>query len=114
VGDEYHIENLHNVQGLQMGRGGSQKNYFHAAPRAEQRQLVEELVRQTRAHASELAEPEELALAAAELDSELDRDEPRAGKLQSLLDRLARAAGGVTAVAEAVSDVRRAIGLDGS
>jgi Family of unknown function (DUF5955) len=113
MGDKYNIKSIDNVQGLQIGSGGSQVNNFRTVSRAEQRQLVEELVRQARAHAGELTAPEKLESAAVELDTELGRDEPRESRLRSLLGRLTVAAGGVTAVAEAVSKVRQAIGLDG-
>jgi hypothetical protein len=112
MGDSYNIENLSNVEGLQMGPDGVQVNNFGAA-RAEQRRLVEELIRQARSHARELAAPDALTSTAAELETELDREEPREGRLRDLLGRLTMAAGGVTAVAEAVDKVRQAIGLDG-
>jgi polyhydroxyalkanoate synthesis regulator phasin len=111
MGDSYNIENLSNVEGLQMGADGIQVNYFGA--RAEQRRLVEELIRQARSHSRELAAPDVLTSTAAELDTELDREEPREGRLRDLLGKLTMAAGGVTAVAEAVDKLRQAIGLDG-
>jgi hypothetical protein len=77
----------------------------------ERRQLVQELVREIRTHEGELSDPDRLISTTDELDTELRRDEPRRGTLRRLVNNLTLGAAGVTAVAEAVDKVRKALGL---
>jgi hypothetical protein len=68
------------------------------------RASADDLARAVAAHEGALREPGEAAAAAAELRTEAARAAPDGGRLQRLLARLLRGAGGVAAIAEAAGE----------
>jgi hypothetical protein len=112
MGSTFNFQSEIHGQGHVFGDHAHQENRFgNALDAEERRQLVEELVQEVRVHAAELPDPDEMIATADEFDTELRRDEPRRGSLRQLVNNLTLGAAGVTAVAEAVDKIRRALGL---
>ena len=112
MGSNFNFHGEVHGQGHIFGDHGRVENRFGAILEAEERRrLVEELVEEIKAHESELPDPDELISTTEELDTELNRDEPHPGILRRLVNNLTLGAAGVTAVAEAVDKVRKALGL---
>lgn len=112
MGSNFNFHDQVHGQGHIFGDHAHQENRFGAALEAEDRhQLLEELLQDIRTHEAELPNPDGLVAAADELDTELRQDEPDPGTLRRLVNKLTLSAAGVTAVAEAVDKLRRALGL---
>jgi hypothetical protein len=112
MGSNFNFHGKVDGQGHIFGDHGRIENRFGATLEAEERRrLVEELVQEVKAHESELPDPDGLLSTTEELGAELHRAEPRRGILRRLVNNLVLGAAGVTAVAEAVDKVRKALGL---
>ena len=112
MGSNFNFHGEVHGQGHIFGDHGRIENRFGATSEAEERRrLVEELVDEIKAHESELLDPDGLISTTEELDNELHRGEPHRGILRRLVNNLIVGAAGVTAVAEAVDKVRKALGL---
>jgi len=112
MGSNFNFHREVNGQGHIFGDHGRIENRFGATLEAEERRLlIEELVQEIKAHESELPDPDGLISRTEELDTELHRDEPHRGILRRVVNNLTLGAAGVTAVAEAVDKVRKALGL---
>jgi hypothetical protein len=112
MGSNFNFHGEVHGQGQVFGDHGRIENRFGATLEAEERRrLVGELVREIKAHESELPDPNGLLSTTEELDTELHRGEPHRGTVRRLMNNLIVGAAGVTAVAEAVDKVREALGL---
>jgi hypothetical protein len=112
MGSNFNFRGEVHGQGHIFGDHGRIENRFAATLEAEERRrLVEELVQEIKAHEAELPDPDGLLSTTEELDTELDRGEPHQGTLRRLVNHLIVGAAGVTAVAEAVDKICKALGL---
>lgn len=114
MSSNYHFLDQVHGQGHIFGDHGRQENRFKTSPQTEeQHRLIEELIQEIRAYASQLPDPEELTSTAGQLQTELSEEEPNQGTLRRLLTNLTLGAAGVTAIAEAVDKLRKALNLGG-
>jgi Family of unknown function (DUF5955) len=114
MGSNYNFLDQVHGQGHIFGDYGRQENRFKTSPQTEEpHRLIEELIQEIRAYASQLPDPDELTSTAGQLQTELSEDEPNQGTLRRLLTNITLGAAGVTAVAEAVDKLREALNLGG-
>ena len=110
----YNFRDQVHGQGHIFGDHGRQENRFNTSSQTEeQHRLIEELIGEIRAYASELPDPDELTSTAGQLQTELSEDRPNQGTLRRLVTNLTLGAAGVAAIADAVDKLRKALNLGG-